>query len=110
MTHTTKHTPGPWVVRNMSDAMAEKFTVERLTNDGLRSVICRINDMEVCPEHGGTGSEANAHLIAAAPAMYEALKELVAYLQDHVADEVLDNWAPVLKAACALAQAEGRDK
>ena len=43
---------------------------------------------------------------AAAPAMYEALKELVTYLQDHVEDAVLDNWAPVLKAAYALAQAE----
>ena len=50
---------------------------------------------------------ANAHLIAAAPAMYEALGELIAYLRNNVADEALDNWAPVLKAAYALAQAEG---
>ena len=49
---------------------------------------------------------ANAKFIAAAPAMYEALKEFVTYLQDHVEDGVLDNWAPVLKAAYALAQAE----
>ena len=67
MTHTTKHTPGPWVVRNMSDAMAEKFTVERLSGNGLRSVICRINDMEVCPEHGGTGSDAIPVAQAARP-------------------------------------------
>lgn len=50
----------------------------------------------------------NAHLIAAAPAMYEALSELVKYLRGEVADEALDTWAPVFKAAMALAQAEGR--
>jgi len=51
---------------------------------------------------------ANATLIAAAPAMYEALSELVKYLREEVADEALDTWAPVFKAAMALAQAEGR--
>ena len=117
MTHTAKRTPGPWVVRNMSDAMAEKFTVERLTNDGLRSVICRINDMEVCPEHGGTGSEANAHLIAAAPAMYEALVEtmrVLRSLRDNkeewytlVTPELLTAWD---KNKAALAQAEGTNR
>ena len=45
---------------------------------------------------------------AAAPAMYEALSELVKYLREEVADEALDTWAPVFKAAMALAQAEGR--
>ena len=44
----------------------------------------------------------------AAPAMYEALSELVKYLREEVADEALDTWAPVFKAAMALAQAEGR--
>ena len=51
---------------------------------------------------------ANATLIAAAPAMYEALSELVKYLREQVADEALDTWAPVFKAAMALAQVEGR--
>ena len=100
--NNTKHTPGPWVVRNMSDAMAEKFTVERLSDNGLRSVICRINDMEVCPEHGGTGSDANAHLIAAAPAMYEALSTLVELLGERGLYPL-----NVDDARRALAQAEG---
>ena len=47
-------------------------------------------------------------LETAAPAMYEALSELVKYLREEVADEALDTWAPVFKAAMALAQAEGR--
>ena len=47
-------------------------------------------------------------LETAAPAMYEALSELVKYLREQVADEALNTWAPVFKAAMALAQAEGR--
>ena len=47
-------------------------------------------------------------LETAAPAMYEALSELVKYLREEVADEALNTWAPVFKAAMALAQAEGR--
>ena len=54
-------------------------------------------------------NEADARLYAAAPAMYEALSELVKYLREEVADEALDTWAPVFKAAMALAQAEGVD-
>ena len=84
---TLKHTPGPWVVHTFTISGKEKLEV--LDATGTNACV-----------------QANAHLIAAAPAMYEALKELVTYLQDHVEDEVLDNWAPVLKAAYALAQAE----
>ena len=84
---TPKHTPGPWVVHTFTISGKEKLEV--LDATGTNACV-----------------QANAHLIAAAPAMYEALKELVTYLQDHVEDEVLDNWAPVLKAAYALAQAE----
>jgi hypothetical protein len=40
--------------------------------------------------------------------LYEALSELVKYLREEVADEALDTWAPVFKAAMALAQAERR--
>ena len=84
---TPKHTPGPWVVHTFTISGKEKLEV--LDATGTNACV-----------------QANAHLIAAAPAMYEALKELVTYLQDHVEDGVLDNWAPVLKAAYALAQAE----
>ena len=84
---TLKHTPGPWVVHTFTISGKEKLEV--LDATGTNACV-----------------QANAHLIAAAPAMYEALKELVTYLQDHVEDEALDNWAPVLKAAYALAQAE----
>jgi len=73
--------------------------------------------MEVCPEHGGTGSDANAHLIATAPAMYEALVKTMKVLRSLrdskeewytlVTPELLTAW-DMNKAA--LSQAEGRDK
>ena len=100
MTHTTKHTPGPWVVKSTDEDIntktiidSDEFWIAKVLNFNRASDDIR-------------ESQANANLIAAAPAMYEALKELVTYLQDHVEDEALDNWAPVLKAAYALAQAE----
>ncbi len=51
--------------------------------------------------------EANANLIAAAPALYEALKELMAGCLDNMglAAGQLDGWQ---KAKVALAQAEGK--
>ena len=88
MNNTAKHTPGPWVVRAFEVNGKTRFEV--LDNNGNSACV-----------------QANAHLIAAAPAMYEALSELVKYLREEVADEALDTWAPVFKAAMALAQAEG---
>ena len=92
MTQPVKHTPGPWHVGLKPGPMVYGPQGEQIV--GLNVLL---DSNEVL---------ANAKFIAAAPAMYEALKELVTYLQDHVEDGVLDNWAPVLKAAYALAQAE----
>ena len=71
------HTKGPWEVRDGRNRalVDDRYTVERIT-EGLRSIIAEVNDAWVCAEHGGTGAQANAHLIAAAPALYEALKAL----------------------------------
>ena len=90
-------TPGPWAV-NKSDTCL--IMVSKSMGMGAEK---HIADVQYNEER-----YANAHLIAAAPAMYEALSELVKYLREEVADEALDTWAPVFKAAMALAQAEGR--
>ena len=82
-------TPGPWVINANGDINSEQ------------GAICWLPS-------GIHNKHNNATLIAAAPAMYEALSELVKYLREEVADEALDTWAPVFKAAMALAQAEGR--
>lgn len=92
---SAQFTPGPWHIDGWENIVV---------NDQWGTTILS------CPGSStGTLAEvkANAALIAAAPAMYEALSELVKYLREEVADEALDTWAPVFKAAMALAQAEG---
>ena len=100
MTHTTKHTPGPLkAVQIIIENSPCTWAVQRKSlreQWGKPSVATYIDN------------EADARLFAAAPAMYEALSELVKYLREEVADEALDTWEPVFKAAMVLAQAEGR--
>lgn len=124
MSKQSTHTPGPWFVRNMSDTFAEKFTIEKVT-DGLRSVICQLNDTWVCPEHGGTGSDANAAFIVRAcnshAALVEALKATLTplvRLGDFIGNEdkggasglgAFDRCAIIGKVKEALALAEGKE-
>ena len=91
---TPKHTPGPWHVGLKPGPMVYGPQGEQIV--GLNVML---DSDEVL---------ANAKFIAAAPAMYEALSELVKYLREEVADEALDTWTPVFKAAIALAQAEAK--
>ena len=96
MTHTTKHTPGPWVAEE-SDGNLAKVSY---TGTGLRSVIARLHENSLCNEHTGSVN-ANAHLIAAAPAMYAALKLVMEMDRTNICDEA------IVCIAGALAQAEG---
>ena len=95
-------TPGPWVVKSTDEDINTKTIID--SNEFWIAKVLNFNRVSDDIRE----SQANAHLIAAAPAMYEALSELVKYLREEVADEALDTWAPVFKAAMALAQAEGR--
>ena len=82
-----KHTPGPWAVHTFTISGKEKLEV--LDATGTNACV-----------------QANAHLIAAAPAMYEALRDL---LQGH--EEAMGRSAMALRfkiAKDALAQAEGK--
>ena len=105
MAQPAKHTPGPWQVNDSTEN----------DDDTTLTIFAPADEVEIATmsayENGCecfSEIRANSHLIAAAPAMYEALSELVKYLREEVADEALDTWAPVFKAAMALAQAEGR--
>ena len=105
MTQPAKHTPGPWQVNDSTEN----------DDDTTLTIFAPADEVEIATMSAyENGCECfseireNAHLIAAAPAMYEALSELVKYLREQVADEALDIWAPVFKAAMALAQAEGQ--
>ena len=86
-----KHTPGPWVVHTFTISGKEKLEV--LDATGTNACV-----------------QANAHLIAAAPAMYEALQALLALIGD---EDLPDNGELSGASICdfarsALAQAEGR--
>ena len=71
-TTQTTHTTGTWTLRDQSEPQGARYTVE-VTGHGLRSIVADIRDNWLCEEHGGT-AEANARLIAAAPALLAALK------------------------------------
>ena len=83
MTQPAKHTPGPWAVHTFTISGKEKLEV--LDATGTNACV-----------------QANAHLIAAAPAMYEAL---LLVLDDFGGDYK----GPTIDAVrAALAQAEGK--
>jgi len=94
--NTAKHTPGPWVVHTFTISGKEKLEV--LDATGTNACV-----------------QVNANLIAAAPAMYEALQDIVEGLTDEITRMVeegkpdtsrLDYLAN--KAGLAIAQAEGK--
>ena len=101
MNKSAQFTPGPWEVK----PIGKQLYVEAKDGQGF---VCDMQINDALGETDGPRIRADAHLIAAAPAMYEALSELVKYLREQVADEALDTWAPVFKAAMALTQAEGK--
>lgn len=124
----TSFTPGPWrfQVYAMHDDDVERAKqvgiepTRLLTNDGMATVSAPADDGPkpvariVChtPYKRGTGykvdcaeRDANAHLIAAAPDMYQALKDLVSADRDTLNDDASPIWGQI---AAALAKAEGR--
>ena len=77
----TKFTPGPWGVNTGGE------------------VVCDVNDFQwVMAQSRGDDDLANAHLIAAAPELYEALADLVQAFDGE------PGWGP---ARAALAKARG---
>lgn len=109
MTETT-FTPGPWSIVDRPD-LAFRFG----TDDGWEIIVEVGNDKQrrgvaICP-----GLQANAHLIAAAPTLYEALAECLDIIKDAdggdpathtgwASDELCDLW---MRARAALAKARG---
>ena len=102
-----KHTPGPW-----STFGPVKYQV--YGGDPVRRIaVVDYTTGSETEEHN-----ANAHLIAAAPAMYEALKALHSVLDQrmpdgrtlnqHLSQEVFECfYGPAIAARAAIAKAEG---
>ena len=90
MTHTTKHTPGPWHIGMKPGPMIYGQNGEQVAD-------CRCNDLLSRDE-----AQANMTLLKAAPAMYEALGNLLKMVEDGDYTTIELN-----EARAALAQAEG---
>ena len=107
--NTAKHTPGPWEVVGSRICTVgndrERVTLAKTEPSGAFTM--------------STEQTANAHLIAAAPAMYEALRRLHDVLDTRLPSGLAVNqvlpkelfdlfYGPAIEARQALAQAEGK--
>ena len=102
MTNTNANTPGPWWVYNEGSRFPG---IEARLNGRNFSVVVYGNDKEIEGVKGRTHAEAlaNARLIAAAPALLEALE----YLVEWSADRGPGHWPEWDAAAAAIAAAKG---
>ena len=94
MSKPAKHTPGPWEVVGSRICTIEtdssRITLAKTKPNGAFAM----DETQI----------ANAHLIAAAPAMYEALRDCVGRLEAYYGD----TYPAVIRGKQALAQAEGK--
>ena len=93
----SKHTPGPWCVRH--DDMV-------CSQEGRIIADCESTPYAMRPAPPIVEDKANATLIAAAPAMYEALQIMVKAANVDEIDPLV-MFASIERAKSALAQAEG---
>lgn len=100
----SKHTPGPWRVTEMcgqATSPRDGYFVSLVDSLGVRSDIATVRR---CPTINAGEVAANARLIAAAPELYEALKELVSTI-DALGTQ---GGNKMERARAAIAKAEGR--
>ena len=90
---TTKHTPGPWITDSKERTDTARYIMAAARP--FPHTIARIDLVNRAED------EANAALIAAAPEMYEALRDLLAVKPNSDAPE----W---VAARAAIAKAEGQ--
>ena len=104
-TQPAKHTPGPWQVNDSTEN----------DDDTTLTIFAPADEVEIATMSAyENGCECfseireNAHLIAAAPAMYEALKEWCDYYAAYnpIRDKRIEPFIQLTRKA--LAQAEGR--
>ena len=93
MKEQPKHTPGPWFAKRAGGDGYFEWYVGR---DGENCPIAE----DIADPMTRDPSEANAHLIAAAPDLLEALKAATSF-------PLSDSWVPA--ALAAIAKAERRD-
>ena len=101
----TKHTPGPWQVRNQDTRRLAIFQQrpDPTAIGGMRDDVC-VADMPQWREDHWEEREANARLIAAAPRVTEALSEMLVFFADRATTQLEID--AVNEARGALAQAD----
>ncbi len=95
-TTTTKHTPGPWTISHESDGA---WIYGGLSPKDNAPALAR-----VYPDSRWHNSKANARLIAAAPQLLKACKDLIDFTSETPASQ------KIMNARAAIAKAEGRQE
>ena len=94
----TQYTPGPWKVKAGSNAVLA----------GRKQICSHVNAASVLPVNiveDHKIAEANAHLIAAAPEILEALKDIVEFWDSIVPTDAVNQMH--INARAAIAKATG---
>jgi len=98
-------TPGPWAIKPMKD----KLYVESEYINALTPFVCDTQRESCMSDEERETCDANAHLIAAAPAMLEALEAIEPMTwNDSPLLKVYAKEIEQLRAAIAQAKGEGR--
>lgn len=95
------HTPGPWATHKTEGNggnISDRLEIVGPEEGRKRTLIASIYGFKM-PE-----GQANAHLIAAAPELYEALVDLIGFLFHGKKDR-----QTILRATAALAKARGEE-
>jgi len=105
----TRHTPGPWVVDEVYEDDEQRCIGIVKEGQGYIAGIHILASADTGNTEFTAEDEGNAHLIAAAPAMYEALKGMVSMYDSLNKSNKHDGACPCYhcQARTALAQAEG---
>lgn len=99
------HTPGPWKIITLEGVDGHLFLCHDDGTENIPPLVAKVYD------HQHADAEANARLIAAAPELLEALRELL----DQLEGIGIPEWAGAEglylgQAAAAIAKAEGGDR
>lgn len=112
----TKFTPGPWCVPHFADDTHPCMCISVVGMHGGMGGICDIEiDNGLLISEGGNDApdieqaKANAHLIAAAPDLYEALEWAVLNADESEAGRDDEWYANFERCAAALAKARGEE-
>jgi len=104
----TNHTPGPWYIADKDTAamLDSTWAVYAENEDGNKTVVANVwqTDSTVPHTKHDATTEANARLIAAAPAMLAALYELVKVCEFYAANDAYQIINEAIKLATGEAE------